>query len=178
MVLKLYIKEKQINLKTIYFIRHAKSDSNVGLSDFDRPLNLRGYNDAHKMSLSIREQGVFPDLIITSPAIRAVTTAFIFGNNLDFNFSKIQINKTLYASTVSDYIDCIKKINSNINAVFLVGHNPIISDCVNSFTNAFTGELSTCAMVGLQFNEADWKNISSKNVSLSYYDYPKKLVKK
>lgn len=164
-------------MKTIYFIRHAKSDSNTGVSDFDRPLNLRGYNDAHNMSLLIKEQGVFPNLIITSPAIRAMTTALIFGNNLDFNFSKIQLNKKLYASTDKEYIDCIKKTDNNINTVFLFGHNPSISDCVNNFTTAFTGELSTCAIVGLQFKVEAWENISSKNVSFNYYHYPKKMTK-
>ncbi|MEO6902144.1 MAG: histidine phosphatase family protein [Bacteroidia bacterium] len=166
-------------MKTIYFIRHAKSDwSNTGLTDFDRPLNLRGYTDAHKMSLSMKEQAIFPELIITSPAIRAISTAMIFAENLDFNFSKITINKKLYASTVNEYVDCVKKINNQINTAFLFGHNPSISDCVNSFTTAFTGELSTCAMVGLEFKVEDWENISSKNGSFSYYNYPKKLIKK
>ena len=81
-------------MKTLYLIRHAKSDRSIGeLSDIDRPLNQRGYNDAHKMSLILKDKKIIPDLIISSPAIRALSTALIFCRNLNIDPKTIEINQ-------------------------------------------------------------------------------------
>ena len=66
-------------MKTLYLIRHAKSEQNfAGLADIDRPLNERGYVDASKMSLMLKEKKLIPNAIISSPAVRAISTALIF----------------------------------------------------------------------------------------------------
>ena len=60
-------------MKTLYLIRHAKSDwANITLADIDRPLNTRGYTDAHKMSAMMKQKNIQPDAIVTSPAVRAI----------------------------------------------------------------------------------------------------------
>ena len=69
-------------MKKLFLIRHAKSDwSNPTLDDFDRPLNERGKTNAPFIGDLLREKGVFPDVIISSPAYRARETARIIRNN-------------------------------------------------------------------------------------------------
>ena len=94
-------------MKTLYLVRHAKSDWSIeNLQDIDRPLSARGYLNAHQMSI-ILKNFFLPDLIISSHAIRAISTALIFSRNLDCNPSMIAIKKSLYESSVKDYINCI-----------------------------------------------------------------------
>src|SRR5580693_1716080 len=120
-------------MKTVYLIRHAKSDWGVdSLADIDRPLNTRGYTDSHTMSIRIKNKNVIPDAILSSPAIRAISTALIFARNLDFNVSNIKINATLYHSDAKKYLQAISQIDNKINSFMLFGHNPIITDCANS----------------------------------------------
>ena len=161
-------------MKTLYLVRHAKSDwDNKNLSDIDRPLNTKGYADAHKMSLVLKEKNIFPDLIITSPAIRAISTALIFAGNLKFNPSEFIIDNNLYDTNVKHYLNSIAKTNNRYKNIMLFGHNPIITNCANSLTPAFTEEkMSTCSIVGIKANTTDWSTFPKKLNELIYYDHP------
>lgn len=161
-------------MKTLYLIRHAKSDWSIGhLSDIDRPLNERGYSDAHTMSFIIKEKKIIPDLIISSPAVRAISTALIFCRSLNYDPKSILINKNLYDTSAKEYIQAISKIDNKHGIVFLFGHNPTITNTANALTNAMTEEMPTCAIAGIQSDVSDWDVFSKKNNGLVYFDIPK-----
>lgn len=161
-------------MKTLYLIRHAKSDWAIEhLSDIDRPLNSRGYADAQKMSLVIKEKNIFPDYVISSPAIRAISTALIFCRNLNYDPKKILINKNLYDTSVKDYMNCISKIDNKHHIVFLLGHNPIITNTTNALNKSITEEMSTCCIAGIQSKHLNWNEFNTPDNSLIYYDFPK-----
>ena len=161
-------------MKTLYLIRHAKSDwANEHLSDVDRPLNARGYSDAQKMSAIIKQKNIVPDFIISSPAVRAISTALIFCRNLNYDPKKMLIDKNLYDASVKDYLSSISKTDNNYHTVFLFGHNPTITNTANSLTKSITEEMSTCCVVGIQSQENSWTNFDKKNNALIYYDFPK-----
>ncbi len=163
-------------MKTLYLIRHAKSDWNHdGLSDIDRPLNARGYRDADSMSKLVKEKKIIPDLIITSPAIRAISTALIFCRNLNVQYADIIINPDLYESTVKQYQQVVAKTDNRFKSVMLFGHNPVITNFANSLTTSFTDSMSTCAIVGIHSADRnDWKEFNGIASELILYDFPKK----
>ncbi|MGZ4053576.1 MAG: SixA phosphatase family protein [Bacteroidia bacterium] len=162
-------------MKTLYLIRHAKSDWAIeGLSDIFRPLNSRGYSDAHKMALVLKEKKILPELIITSPAIRAISTALIFSKILNYDPSKILINKNLYDSSVKDYSKVVSEAGKNIKSVMLFGHNPVITQFANSLTASFAEEMATCCIVGIKIKAKDRGFSTNKMNELFYYDHPKK----
>ena len=73
-------------MKTLFLIRHAKSSwDDTALADKDRPLNDRGKRDAPKMGKRLADRDVNPDLILSSPAMRALTTAEIIAKKLDYS---------------------------------------------------------------------------------------------
>lgn len=161
-------------MKTLYLIRHAKSDWSIGhVSDIDRPLNERGYSDAHTMSLIVKEKKIVPDLIISSPAVRAISTALLFCRILNYDPKSILINKNLYDTSAKEYIHAISKIDNKHKVVFLFGHNPTITNTANALTNAMTEEMPTCAIAGIQSDVSDWDVFSKKNNGLVYFDIPK-----
>ena len=162
-------------MKTLYLIRHAKSDQNIEtLTDFDRSLNIKGYSDAHRMSLLIKSKMFAPDAIITSPAIRAISTALIFAKNFDFNSAKVSILPTLYHPGSDNYLDIISQTDSKINTLLLFAHNPHITNTANGLTNEVIEHIPTCGIVGISNDCDNWETFVSSTGKIILFDYPKK----
>ncbi len=162
-------------MKTLYLIRHAKSDWAIAtLADIDRPLNTRGYADAHKMSGAMKLTKIIPDLIITSPAVRAISTALIFARNLNYNPARIEIQPTLYHSNAEQYLEIISQTDSKINTLFLFGHNPIITDCANSLIKNNIEDIPTCGIVVITTDCDGWEEFVTRNGELVAFNFPKK----
>src|SRR4051812_43304302 len=115
-------------MKRLYLLRHAKSSwENSEISDFNRPLNEKGYDDAENMSQQLHKMKIGFDIIVSSPAIRAISTAMIFARNLKYKPDEILIKEQLYESGVNDYLKCISTFPGK-DSVLLVGHNNTISE--------------------------------------------------
>lgn len=164
-------------MKTIYLVRHAKSDwDNSDLLDIDRPLNQRGYSDAVRMSQFLKENKIAPDVIISSPAIRAISTALIFTRNLNYDTSEVTIQPDLYESSLKKYLSCISKIDEKYKSAMLFAHNPFISETANILTDALNTEMQTCAVVGISFDECvDWSEVAKSKGKLELYEFPKNI---
>lgn len=160
-------------MKTIYLVRHAKSEwANDNLIDFDRPLNARGYRDANEMSLFLKEKNILPDSIITSPAIRAISTALIFSRNFNFNASEIVIKPSLYNSTAKHYLHVISQVDDHYKSIMLFGHNPSITDLANILTSRLTENIPTCGVIGISNGIKHWNEIAEGE--LTFCHFPKK----
>lgn len=156
-------------MKQLFLIRHAKSDwTNPELKDIERYLNERGYSNANMMAAKFNYK---PDLIITSPAVRAISTALIFARNIHYNANNICIKQELYESSVKDYLSIIHSIDNSYNTVLLFAHNPTISNVAQHLTQALPMEMSTCAIAGIRFDVTDWKK--AKEGDLFLFDFPK-----
>ena len=157
-------------MKTLFLIRHAKSDwTNPELKDIERYLNERGYSNANMMSAKFTHAS---DLIISSPAIRAISTALIFARNLNYNANNIAIKQELYETSVQHYLSVINGIDNTFDTVLLFAHNPTISNVAQTLTQALPMEMPTCAIAGIKFKTDDWKK--AKLGELFLFDYPKK----
>lgn len=166
--------ERTHNYKTLYLVRHAKSDwENTLLLDIERPLNNRGYSNANNMSMWFKSNAYQADCLISSPAVRAISTALIFARNLDYNANNIIIKQELYESSVKDYIKIIQQVSNDVNSVMLFAHNPTISETANKLCNELPIEMPTSAIVGIRFECDNWKEI--KQGKLFLFEYPKKL---
>lgn len=162
-------------MKTVYLVRHAKSDwENVNLSDIERPLNERGYLNANIMSKWFREKQDNPELIITSPAIRAITTALIFAKNLNYNSNLLSIKKELYESSVKDYLSVVTKTDEQYKSIMLFAHNPTITSFAESLCKSLPMEMPTCAITGIHFDCKKWADLKTTKGELFLFEYPKK----
>ena len=162
--------------KTIYLIRHAKSDwGNENLKDIDRPLNERGYGDAHKMSLRLSEKKERPDIILTSNAIRAMSTALIFMRNLNVLGHDVKVNEHIYEATSDELLNIIQNINDKYSTVFLFCHNPGITNLVNRISNAAIDNIPTTGIACIDIETEHWSQAGEVNGSLRYFDFPKKV---
>ena len=152
-------------MKTLVLIRHAKSDwCHQELSDFDRPLNKRGRKDAPLMARRLKGMGIDPDLILSSPANRARTTAaLILSEYNNENNRKNEIIKevpSLYLGSPNDLTATIDRTEERIETLFLVAHNPGIS-YLASILGAKEIPMPTCCAVVLTL-EGTWKDFRTE----------------
>ena len=104
-------------------MRHAKSSWDFPeLSDHDRPLNKRGRNDAPLMGQQLLSRDVHFDLILTSTAVRALTTATLVAREVDYDREKMQALAEIYKADRRELIKIIQHVPDNINSLLVVGH--------------------------------------------------------
>ncbi len=162
-------------MKIIYLVRHAKSDwENTNLSDIERSLNERGYNNANFMAQLFKGKQDNPDVIISSPAIRAMSTALIFARNLDYSANNILIKQELYDSSVKDYLSVVTTTDEQFHSLMLFAHNPTISNFANTLCKSLPMEMPTCAIAGIRFDCKKWNDIKDLKGELFLFEYPKK----
>ena len=146
-------------MKTLFLVRHAKSSRDEpALPDKDRPLNDRGKRDAPKMGERLAKRGVTPDLILSSPAKRALKTAQIIAKKLDYKLGDIAVDERLYATGADHLLDVIRKLGAKPKSVMLFGHNPELTDLAHHLSNEIT-HLPTCAVVEFTFDVKSWSTI-------------------
>jgi len=160
-------------LKKLILIRHAKSSwSQAGMSDFDRPLNQRGINDAPKMAGRIRSSKLTIDQIVSSPALRAITTAEMFSEVFDIPFENILQNKAVYEADPETLMRIVSKFESSWNTVIMFGHNPGLSYLVGLLTGELYDKV-TCSISEIDIHIDDWSHCTAGTGSLISYDFPK-----
>jgi phosphohistidine phosphatase len=158
-------------MKKLVFIRHAKSSwSDPFLDDFNRPLNKRGKKNAPFMAKKLKEKGVLPDLIISSSAIRAKTTANIF--NEIFQCNNILYKDALYDTTLDILYNTIQQIENRYNTVFLFGHNPSLNFLCEQLVD-LDANIPTTGIVVITSNTNNWEQFISSKLNLDMFIYPK-----
>jgi phosphohistidine phosphatase len=162
-------------MKKLYFVRHAKAvQDNIGLTDFDRPLTEKGAVDAQLISGLLHREKVIPQLIISSPAVRALSTAVIFARNFHYPISAIRIEESLYESSADNYMKHLQLTDDKLQTIFLFAHNPTITEAANLFIDDFIENIPTCGVTGLSLAIDSWKQLDkSTKGTLMLYDFPK-----
>jgi phosphohistidine phosphatase len=163
-------------MKTLYIVRHAKSSwENPAKSDFDRPLNDRGKKDAPRMGKRLKERGVVADLMLSSPAKRALATCQRLSQELHYDQKKIKTENRLYHADSETILDVVQSISNQYDNVILFGHNPGLTDFVNDLMNANLVNLPTCGVVAARFPVDSWMKIESGECELLFIDFPKSM---
>ena len=161
-------------MKTLTLVRHAKSSwKDTSLADLDRPLSKRGERDAPEMGRRIVAAGIRPSLIVSSPAVRAWTTARIIADAIGYPREFLQRDKTLYLASVNGILDVIVAQDPGFNSLMLVGHNPGFTDFANYLVPGLTDNLPTAGVVSVQLDSDDWSLYDKPGVELLLYDFPK-----
>jgi phosphohistidine phosphatase len=161
-------------MKILTLVRHAKSDwKDASLSDRQRPLNRRGERDAPDMGLRMAKHGIRPSLIISSPAVRAWTTAKIVAGEIGYAAEFLQPEEALYLASLSDLLDAVVAQDTGLESLMVVGHNPGMTDFANFLVPGLTNNLPTTGVVSVQIEGDDWNLYQQPKTELITYDYPK-----
>ena len=162
-------------MKKLILLRHAKSGWDIPVkNDAERPLNPRGLRDAPVMGLRIANQYGRPDLIVSSPATRAITTATLIARELDYALSEIMIDDNLYCFRKEALLSALRSLDEAKLYILCVAHNPAITEVVNQLCGMAIENVTTCGMCCIQFDSARWQDITRGE--LLGFDYPKNIV--
>ena len=164
-------------MKNLFLTRHAKSSwSNPGLADIDRPLNERGKKAAPFMGKLIVDKGEKPELLISSPANRALSTAKAFGEVMGLVENDIIVNRAIYSAGAQQLLELVQNQDDLHKSIVLFGHNPTFTSFVNMLTGSNIMNVVTCGVVRIDFEYSSWTDIDFGSGRLVYYEYPKKYA--
>jgi phosphohistidine phosphatase len=145
-------------VKRLLILRHAKSSwADSSQQDWQRPLNPRGLRDAPRAGEWLRERAIVPDLIISSDAVRARTTAQAVATAAGYP-RDIVTDPSLYHATPDDLIAVLNGVSDDAQSVLIVGHNPGLEDFVLLLTGEHHG-LVTAALVELDVPIDRWSEL-------------------
>ncbi len=162
-------------MKTLFLVRHAKSSwKDHSLADRDRPLNKRGKRDAPEMGRRLAARGGAPDLIVSSPAVRALATARVVADAVVYPTREIVEDERLYMASADGLLDGIRGLDDRFDRVFLFGHNPGLTDLVNDLSEDEIENVPTCGVVEFRVEVERWKDLGSEAVERVDFDYPKR----
>ncbi len=163
-------------MKTLYLLRHAKSSwSFDDLSDQERPLNDRGRDDAPRMGQALARRGIRLDALVSSSAVRALSTAVLVARELGFAHDKITVDPAIYRADADALVAIVQALPDAADSVLLVGHNPTITDAANALSPTSFNELPTAAVVCLRFTADRWADVDRANAEFYFYDHPKNI---
>ena len=147
-------------MKVLLLLRHAKSSwESAGLSDHDRPLNNRGKRDAPRMGKVLFEEGIVPEIIISSSAIRARSTAKKVAKSSHYK-GEVIIESSLYRGGPIEYLNVLRRQPDQTRTVLMVGHNPDIEQLLEMLTRKEI-IMPTCSLAAVNLPMDQWKKLTN-----------------
>jgi phosphohistidine phosphatase len=161
-------------MKTLLLLRHAKSSwKDVTIPDHDRPLNKRGKQDAPRMGMLIREEGLVPDLILTSSAKRAVSTAKLVAEASGFD-GEMRVSRDLYAAGPESFIEELEALPDAYHMVLAIGHNPGMEELLEALTGDIQS-MPTAALAQVELDIDHWADLEEETGKLIDLWLPRNL---
>lgn len=161
-------------MKKLLILRHAKSSwEDASLRDFDRPLNERGLRDAPFMGKILGERGITPDLIVSSPAARAKSTAELVKKAADWS-APLRFDERIYEASPETLISIIAGIGDDVSTCVLAGHNPGMEGIIKLLTGN-SAEMPTASVAIIEFDIDSWSKVERGNGRLVEVLRPKEM---
>ena len=149
-------------MKTLYILRHAeKNATNPSDYDYDIELTKKGEEDSKLIGEKLKEKKVLPDLIVSSPAIRARSTTEIVAKQIGYR-KNIMYNEVIYEAFLNEIVESITYTFDTIDSLMIVGHNPSLSALAITYTE-FKQELKMANALRIDFDCNSWTAISKEN---------------
>ena len=146
-------------MKNLILIRHAKSSWEAPLHDKDRPLTSQGMQSAHLVSSNVAKFLPKTFSIWSSTAERAMETALIFAQNINFPLESILYKDELYTFDERKLEKVIKTYSNGYDSIIIFGHNEAITNFVNKFGNVYIDNVPTAGFVHIEFSNNSWDSI-------------------
>jgi phosphohistidine phosphatase len=161
-------------MKTLYLLRHAKSSwGEPQLADFDRPLNGRGERAVPAVAAFMREKGIRPGIVISSPALRARQTAELLAGELRLD-APVRFDARIYEAHPLDLLKVIAEADESAAELLIVGHNPGLEGLVERLTGA-RELLPTAALVRAELKIDRWSEVAEGCGRLEWVVTPRGL---
>ncbi|MEN8146965.1 MAG: histidine phosphatase family protein [Campylobacterota bacterium] len=162
-------------MKTLYLIRHAKSDwQDPGSSDFERGLTQKGLKDIKTMGSYLKLRGTSPDLVIASCSLRTQETADALADMLDYEGPRHYLQE-LYLTPPETLKETLMLEENNFESIMVVSHNPQVTDLANMLTDEHISKIPTLGIVAINFNIEEWSELEDAEGEIDFFITPKQF---
>jgi phosphohistidine phosphatase len=163
-------------MKRIIFVRHGRAEDQANeLNDFERSLTVKGKTISRQMALRFKEKEKDPGLLITSPAFRALETAFIFAGELGIKPESVRIENNLYyRANLKTLFEMLAKVDESINTITLFGHNPAFTEMPDRLCRNGCEFLTKTSIVCISFQTKTWSDVRIDSGHQEYFLKPEK----
>jgi phosphohistidine phosphatase len=166
--------DSEIDVKTLLVMRHAKSDwGEADFPDHERPLAPRGIKAARRMGRLLHETGAAPELVVSSTAVRALTTAELAAKAGGWDCAIIT-EVALYASDPDRVLEVVARVDSGVRRLLIAGHEPTSSELVRRLTGGVV-RMPTAAVACLDLADGGWAELGPGRCTLRWLVTPKML---
>jgi phosphohistidine phosphatase len=162
--------------KKLYLVRHAKTQrESVDGRDFTRELADRGLRDASLVGSYFKANYYAIDMLISSPAARAIATADLIAEQIKFPVDKIHTNEELYMASVRTFLQVVNQLKDDWNSVMITSHNPAVTYLAEYLSGADIGDMPTSGIAEIVFPTDRWAEISQGTGQLGLYITPRMI---
>jgi phosphohistidine phosphatase len=167
--------------RQLLILRHAKSDWTTAVAaDFDRPLAKRGRKAAKVMGRWLGQQGLLPDAILSSPALRARQTVLRLCEAAGVSEKLIRWKPSLYGAEVDNVLQLLAACEADLRRVMVVGHNPELEQLLRHLAGAALevpaeGKLLPTGALAVLEVQGPWEALRSGTVRLQSLTRPRDL---
>ena len=163
-------------MKQLFLLRHAKSSwDDSSLSDFDRPLNRRGRTAAPFMGELTARRKIRPEIIVSSPAVRARQTAELFKEAAGLK-CPLRFEKRIYDANLADLRTIVSELEEDFSPALLVGHQPGTGELIRFLTGE-SPEVPTACFASISLNVDTWADVRNGSGKLDLILRPKEEMK-
>jgi phosphohistidine phosphatase len=163
--------------KHLYLLRHAQSgEKQIGETDKERELSTHGIRESLLIGSYLLKHKILPDIIITSPAKRAIGSANLVADALKTDTEKITVNEEFFQASPRTFLDIVNQLDDSLQHVLCVAHNPTLTYVAEYLTKAEIGDLVPAGLAIIRFNFNSWNEVGEGNGELVNYIYPSMLI--
>lgn len=166
--------------KRLIVLRHAKAAYSM-VSDHERPLAQRGNQEAPAAGKWLIEQGLYPDAIITSDALRTRQTTTWVLNELGDKAPTPYHDSRLYLTPASKVLSVINETEEPVRTLMLVGHMPWVQELGMRLASAESDETAVINMaehyptLGLMVFDVpgEWATLDGRDANMTHFVVPR-----
>jgi phosphohistidine phosphatase len=146
-------------MKRLITVRHGKSSWAHDVRDHDRPLNQRGIDDGHLIGKAFKKTSYRPDLIWSSTAARALQTATLVCEYIDYELEKLKLKRALYTFSDRDQLGVVRSCDDEVETLMIFSHNDGLTELANAHGSERFNNVPTTGLVIMEFDVDRWQNI-------------------
>jgi len=166
-----------MGIRRLYLLRHAKSDWDASHhTDRDRPLNKRGRGAARVIGRFLAQIDEIPEVVRTSPATRARTTAQIAVEAGSWS-RPVEEEPRLYEARVDEMLDVVRDCQDDAGSLLIVGHDPVGPQFLQRMVGGGAFRIPTAAVARMDLGVRSWRETAFGDATLRWLVTPKLLAK-
>lgn len=161
-------------MKTIYLLRHGKSDWNTPGPDHERTLAPRGEDAAQRVGRLLTALDEVPDRVVSSTAVRAHETVRLAKEAGGWS-TEIELEPDFYGTDPQRLLEWVRRVDDATDSILLAGHQPTWSLFAGGLIGGGQLRYPTAALAKIRLHVRRWDETAFGRGELVWFQLPRVL---